>query len=62
MDTSLPENKLQCAKCKNHIRFERCTAFPNGIPEAILSGEHDHRKSYKNDNGIKFEPIQGAEL
>jgi hypothetical protein len=53
----------QCIDCI-HLR-ERpdrkhpltCEAFPDGegIPEAILLFEHDHRKPYDGDHGILFE-------
>ena len=36
----------------------KCEAFPGGIPEAILIGEHDHKNPYDGDNGIQFEPIE----
>ena len=36
-----------------------CKAFPDGIPTEILTGENDHTKPYKGDNGIQFEPIEG---
>ena len=29
-----------------------------GIPEMIIVGEHDHKKPFKGDNGIQFEPVK----
>jgi hypothetical protein len=34
-----------------------CKAFPSGIPDEILQGEHDHREPYSGDNGILYEPV-----
>ena len=49
-----------CNKCKYiYSDGQRCRAFSKGIPAIILTGEHDHRKPYKGDNGIRFEPIGG---
>ena len=45
----------QCVSCKNKRFDATCRAFPNGIPEAILVGQHDHTKPYAGDNGIRFE-------
>ena len=49
---------IPCGDCV-HLQTNRtCKAFPNGIPEKILIGEHDHTKPFKGDNGIRFEPIK----
>lgn len=48
----------QCLSCRHYRVFGECDAYPNGIPEAIVTGEHDHRKPYPGDNGIRFEPIE----
>ena len=49
-----------CIVCKNFIDNKKftCKAFPNGIPDKILTGKHDHTKLYKGDNGIRFEAIK----
>jgi len=43
---------------KNFERPGTCKAFKKGIPEEIWTGEHEHSKPYKGDNGITFEPIK----
>lgn len=47
----------QCATCKNWTIALSCRAFPDGIPDEILSGEVDHSKSYPGDSGILYDPI-----
>jgi len=49
-----------CTLCK-HFRdvvfpHATCDAYPDGIPPAILSWEHDHRIPFPGDSGILFEP------
>lgn len=43
-----------CALCTRYRRGATCAAFPDGIPKAILTNEHDHRRPYGGDNGIQF--------
>jgi len=52
-----------CMSCK-HLRIEldessmTCEAFPDGIPEPILSMDHDHHEPYEGDHGIRYEPTE----
>lgn len=54
---------LQCIRCihldESPATGMVCTAFRDGIPTAILTGDHDHREPYPGDNGIRFEPVEG---
>ena len=52
--------EIQCMRCKHYLAGWLCEAFPEGIPEAIATGEHDHTEPYEGDNGIQFEPVDGA--
>lgn len=47
----------QCVHCRHKKKDNICTAFSEGIPDKIMSNRHDHRKPFKGDNGIRFEPI-----
>ena len=50
-----------CDLCAHLGDNETCKAFPNGIPEEILTGDHDHTEPYPGDNGIQFEPMEPEE-
>jgi hypothetical protein len=49
-----------CSYCK-HFSTETednvCSVFPTGIPAEIWTGKNDHKKPFKGDRGIQFEPI-----
>jgi hypothetical protein len=51
----------QCFRCRHFRPGYVCAAFPdgNGIPNPILQNEHDHRRPYPGDNGVRFEPKPG---
>ena len=51
--------EIKCLDCKNFINDKKftCNAFPDGIPDEIITGEVSHTKPYKGDHGIQFEPI-----
>lgn len=48
---------VQCPVCVHYRGELKCAAFPEGIPELILTGRHDHTEPYSGDNGIRFEPV-----
>ena len=49
-----------CAHCRWSSTVDAtCDAFPDGIPEAMLTGKDQHRAPVKGDNGIQFSPIVG---
>jgi hypothetical protein len=52
---------VQCYVCERYYmqnQGDSCKAYPDGIPEEILTGEHDHTTPYKGDNGIQFEKAE----
>jgi hypothetical protein len=56
-----------CQTCKHYYQNNPddllvCEAFPDGIPDPILSGEDDHRRTFPGDHGIVFEPMHSHEI
>ncbi len=53
--TGIESNCLDCTHLfrKNPKGF-RCLAFPDGIPDEILSNENGHTEPFPGDNGIQF--------
>jgi len=51
-----------CVFCK-HLGEDStcCSAFPDGIPDDILFGGHDHRFRFAGDHDILFELKPGEE-
>jgi hypothetical protein len=60
----LPLPLPQCVVCKHFNADDAsqnaCSAFPSGIPGAILDNEVDHREPVDGDNGIQWAPISEA--
>jgi hypothetical protein len=50
-----------CELCRHLHRetggYVDCDAFPDGIPVAILAGDHDHTTPFPGDHGIHFAPV-----
>jgi hypothetical protein len=53
----------QCCYCRHANKTAdppTCTAYPSGIPDAILTNRADHRKPQPGDHGIRFEADTGV--
>jgi hypothetical protein len=49
-----------CARCRHYSGKGACLAFAV-IPDAILTGDHDHRQPYPGDGGTTFTPMEEAQ-
>jgi hypothetical protein len=59
--TTIANICVWCTRFNADVRDrDVCTAFPDGIPEAILLMAHDHRKPYPGDHGLRFDPEPGS--
>ena len=47
----------QCVNCKRYQGLGECEAFPDGIPEEIMTGTHDHSEPFEGDQGLLFDPM-----
>jgi hypothetical protein len=58
---SRPINVCPCSSCTRYFvgQIKKCLAFPNGIPNEIITGQHLHRTPYPGDRGIQYEPRWG---
>jgi len=61
---SLKDWKYGCLECKNlHENYSSCPAYPEGIPEDLLSGKRMHNKIQDDQTGeTVFEPLQNFEI
>lgn len=50
----------QCITCRHYTGDHACAAFPDRIPQEILSGLFDHSQPYEGDHGIQREPLEEA--
>jgi hypothetical protein len=42
---------IQCATCVHYVDDNKCLAFPDGIPDVILTGEIDHDRPMMDQVG-----------
>jgi len=54
----MPTKFQQCFFCEYYEEDDTCDAFPEGIPEEILSGDVQHDVEIEGDNGIQFKPYK----
>ena len=46
--------------CHWYTAGNQCIAYPEGIPEKIWRGEHDHKDAYEGDQGIRYKEEEGT--
>lgn len=52
------DKRPRCTNCEHfrHARGMACRAFPEGIPQQIMSGEVSHLEPVPGDGGIQYTP------
>ena len=46
----------QCMTCERLQKHARCDAYPDGVPEAILKNQVDHREPFSGDGDLTYVP------
>ena len=62
MTTTLPPICLWCVHHHGQQSVTTCDAFPEGIPEEVMSAGADHMEPIPGDSGITFELMPDAEF
>ena len=58
MTTTLPPICLWCVHHHGQQSITTCDAFPEGIPEEVMSASADHMEPIPGDSGITFVSVQ----
>lgn len=57
-----PKPKMcACGNCAHYDGFLKCKAFPERIPNDLLTVEISHDKPYPNDGGYRYTPKSKTE-
>lgn len=54
---SRPWRSDTCWDCAHYQGFQRCAAFPEGIPDALWQASKGHRAPWPGDQGIQYEQV-----
>jgi len=61
-----PPQCLSCARWRSPLMTggttQTCESYPDGIPDQIWTGRADHRQPFTGDNGLHWEPREGAKF
>ena len=54
MTTKIPQCFICARFDREFSKYNKCTAYPDGIPNEVLTNEVIHDHSYKGDGGLLF--------